>query len=137
MNNGVNRRAVSFSRSDHPHALPVAERGLFVQPVLVPNAEFGVVLFDVGAASVRPPLLIAMREVAHAAKGRLGGIRVLVVLPVVVGFLGVVVDRIFKLPGHIIVCFVEKPDQTVDLVTGFLAEASYGLKGLFRGDRGL
>jgi hypothetical protein len=48
----------------------------------------------------------------HAPKGRFGGVRVLVVLPVVVGLpvMRVVADRIFKLPGHIVVCFVEKPD---------------------------
>jgi hypothetical protein len=35
-----------------------------------------------------------------------------------------------------VVGLVEKPDKSVDLVSGFLAEAAYGLKGLFRGDRG-
>ena len=85
-----------------------AERGFVVAAVLL----------EVAAASVRPPLLIAMREVAHAPKGRFGWVRVLVVLPVVVGFLvvRVVVNRVLELPGNIVVGLVQELDQAVDLV---------------------
>ena len=76
---GVNRRAVSFTRSDRPHALPVAERDLFVESVLIGDAGLGVVLLEIAAASIRPPFLITMREVAHASMGRFGRIRVFVV----------------------------------------------------------
>ena len=45
----MNRRAVSFTRSDHPDALPVAERNLFVQSVLIGDTGFPVVLLEVAA----------------------------------------------------------------------------------------
>ena len=74
----------------------------------------------------------------HAPKGRFGGVRVLVVLPVVVGFLvmGGVVNRVLELPRHIVVSLVQELDQAFDLVSGVLAEPPNCLKGLFRGDRG-
>jgi hypothetical protein len=47
-------------------------------------------------------------HIPDAAKGRFGRVAVLVVLPVVVGFLvmGIVVNRVLELPGHIVVGFV-------------------------------
>jgi hypothetical protein len=106
-----------------------AERGFVVAAVSL----------EVVAASVRPPLLIAVREVAHAPKGRFGGVRVLVVLPVVVGFLvvRVVVNRVLELPGNIVVGLVSRNWIRRSISSRAFATAPYGLKGLFRGDWGL
>jgi hypothetical protein len=53
-------------------------------------------------------------HIPNAAKGRFGGVRILVVLPVVVRFrvMGVVVE----LPRDVVVGFIKEPNQPVDLV---------------------
>jgi hypothetical protein len=80
-------------------------------------------------------------NVSDAPERRLGRVAVLI-LPVfrAVEFVvvaGRVVDLIFQFPRDIIVGLIQEPNQPIDLVPGFLAEAPDGLKGLFRGDRGL
>jgi len=74
-------------------------------------------------ASLLPPSLRLIRHSVKRAKGRFGVPAVLVLVAV-------------RFALHMVVGLVEKPDKSVDLVPGFLAEAAYGLKGLFRGDRG-
>ncbi len=54
-------------------------------------------------------------------------------LVVVVAVAGDVVDPLFKFAANVIVSFIQKPDQPVDLVTGFLTEGAYGLKDFFGG----
>jgi hypothetical protein len=110
---------------------------LFVQSILIRDAGFSVVQLQVTAAAGCPSRLIEM-SVADAPERRFGGVRILVVLAVVVRFLvmGIVVDRVLELPRNVVVRFIKEPNQPIDLVPGFLAEAPDGLKGLFRGDWG-
>jgi hypothetical protein len=87
--------------------LPVAKRDLLVQSILVADAGFAVVLLEVAAAAGGPSLLIEV-HIPDAAKGRFGGVRVLVVLPVVVGLfiVRIVVNRVLELPRNVVVGFV-------------------------------
>jgi len=64
-----------------------------------------------------------MREVAYAPKGRFGGVRVLVVLPVIVGLfvVRIVVNRVLQLPRNVVVGFIKEPDQPIDLVPRLFA----------------
>jgi hypothetical protein len=64
-----------------------------------------------------PPCLGLIRHSVKRTKGRFG-----------VG----IVTLVLRLALHMVVGLVEKPNQPVDLVPGFLAKGPDGLKGLFR-----
>lgn len=104
--------------SHHPDMLPIPERDLFVQSVLIGDAGFAVVDLEVAAAAGSPSLLIGV-VIPKAAKGRFG-----------VG----VVPLVVRLHLHMVVSVVEELDQAVYFVAGLFAEAPDGLKDLFGGD---
>lgn len=58
--------------------MPVAERDLFVQSVLISDARFAVVMLEVAAVAVCPSLLVEV-HITDAAKRRFGRVAILVV----------------------------------------------------------
>jgi hypothetical protein len=117
---------------------PVLRTDLLAKAVIVGDAGFGRVKFEVAAIARRPRGLIV--SPVKAAKDRLSGVAFLVLAilrPVeLVVANRPVIDLIFQFPAHLIVGLVEKSDKPVNLVAGFLAESPYRLERFFWSDGG-
>jgi hypothetical protein len=102
---------------------------IFLIKVHIPYAaerrfDVGLVPFRVAAAAERAALLPSPRLVRHTIERPERWLQL------------AIVGLVLRLQLHVVFSLVEKLDQPVNLVSGFLAKPADSLKGLLRGDIG-